>query len=219
MSDDFNQLMDRLPVVFGWLLSTPWWVPSGLAAALTVFLIWLAWPRAVHNAASSAFPVASEAVKIEVVKPGRISTVRLVPSGEAMALVVTPNLGGVTVGLFVDISHWTPQIIASGWPTPDRFYLGDFNLRAPNLKFSLTVFEQNSKELSQMGLGGWLLKSLNSEGKPSGTVPCFTGGRQRTTFVFIGPDGREDEFRFVLVFGQQSKNGHPVVVSPDDFPA
>jgi membrane protein implicated in regulation of membrane protease activity len=42
--DDFNQLMERLPVIAGWLLATPWWVPGGLASALTAFLIWAGWP-------------------------------------------------------------------------------------------------------------------------------------------------------------------------------
>src|SRR5437879_1682832 len=42
--DDYNQFIERLPAILGWLYSTPWWVPAGLATALTAFLIWLAWP-------------------------------------------------------------------------------------------------------------------------------------------------------------------------------
>lgn len=45
MGDDFNQLLDRLPIWANWLFSTPWWVPSILATALTAFLLWLSWPR------------------------------------------------------------------------------------------------------------------------------------------------------------------------------
>lgn len=42
--DDANQLAERMPVIVGWLLATPWWVPGGLATALTVFLLWAGWP-------------------------------------------------------------------------------------------------------------------------------------------------------------------------------
>ncbi len=45
VGDDFNQLGERLPTWVNWLLSTPWWVPSALAATLTGFLIWLSWPQ------------------------------------------------------------------------------------------------------------------------------------------------------------------------------
>jgi len=45
VGDDYNQFVERLPAVLTWLYSTPWWVPGGLATALTVFLIWLSWPR------------------------------------------------------------------------------------------------------------------------------------------------------------------------------
>ena len=44
--DDYNQLVDRLPLIVAWLVrTTPWRVPSLLALVLTVFLIWLSWPR------------------------------------------------------------------------------------------------------------------------------------------------------------------------------
>src|SRR5947207_1636193 len=43
--DDYNQLVERLPAIVAWLLSTPWWVPAMLASILTVFLVWLSWPR------------------------------------------------------------------------------------------------------------------------------------------------------------------------------
>ncbi len=42
--DDFNQLVERMPAIVGWLVATPWWVPGGLAAMLTAFLIWAGWP-------------------------------------------------------------------------------------------------------------------------------------------------------------------------------
>jgi hypothetical protein len=44
--DDFSLLVERLPRGVEWLFTTPWYVPAGLATALTAFLMWLAWPRA-----------------------------------------------------------------------------------------------------------------------------------------------------------------------------
>jgi hypothetical protein len=45
VADDYNQLVERLPAFLQWLFSTPWWVPATLATALTVFLVYLSWPR------------------------------------------------------------------------------------------------------------------------------------------------------------------------------
>ncbi len=42
--DDFNQLVERMPAIVGWIVATPWWVPGGLAGALTAFLMWAGWP-------------------------------------------------------------------------------------------------------------------------------------------------------------------------------
>lgn len=45
MVDDFNLAVERLPLWANWLFTTPWWVPAALAALLTVFLMWLSWPK------------------------------------------------------------------------------------------------------------------------------------------------------------------------------
>lgn len=45
VGEDFNLLLaEKLPKLADWLFSTPWWVPSLLASALTVFVMWLSWP-------------------------------------------------------------------------------------------------------------------------------------------------------------------------------
>lgn len=47
--DDFNQLVERMPIIVGWIVATPWWVPGGLAGVLTAFLMWAGWPAAQTN--------------------------------------------------------------------------------------------------------------------------------------------------------------------------
>lgn len=47
--DDYNQLVERFPAMVAWLLATPWWVPGGLASALTGFLLWAGWPAGQAN--------------------------------------------------------------------------------------------------------------------------------------------------------------------------
>ena len=42
--DDYNQLVERLPMVAAFLVATPWWIPAGSAATLTAFLLWAGWP-------------------------------------------------------------------------------------------------------------------------------------------------------------------------------
>ncbi len=43
--EDFEALQVRLPKVFDWLFSTPWWVPSITMLALTGLVVWVCWPR------------------------------------------------------------------------------------------------------------------------------------------------------------------------------
>ncbi len=44
--DDLNQFLERLPTMVSWVVSTtPWWIPGGLATALTAFLMWAGWPQ------------------------------------------------------------------------------------------------------------------------------------------------------------------------------
>jgi hypothetical protein len=59
--DDYNQLIDRLPAVLQWLFSTPWQVPAGLAAAITIFLVWASWPRSNEPQVQAAKLVAADA--------------------------------------------------------------------------------------------------------------------------------------------------------------
>lgn len=42
---DYDQALQRLPKWAEWLFATPWWVPATLASALTLFFLWLSWPR------------------------------------------------------------------------------------------------------------------------------------------------------------------------------
>lgn len=142
-----------------------------------------------------------------------ISTVRLVPSGNEMSLVVTPARGNVTINMFVDLSYWRPSLIPSDWSQPERLYLGDAQLRAANVKFSIAVME---KEAST-GVG-WLWKILKSDGEPSGTKPWLVHGRLRVTFIFMDPAGNEEKFPMLLV-QPTSDAQHPVVFTPSDLPA
>lgn len=51
LPDDWRQLMDeRLPAWFGWLFSTPWWVPATLAVAAFAWMIWITVPRGKEQA-------------------------------------------------------------------------------------------------------------------------------------------------------------------------
>ena len=46
LPDDWKQLMsEKLPSWAAWLFSTPWWVPALLALTLTIWMIWISWPR------------------------------------------------------------------------------------------------------------------------------------------------------------------------------
>ena len=54
LPDDWQQLMiEKLPVWSAWLFSTPWWVPALLATILTLWMMWVSWPRAVMSARQS----------------------------------------------------------------------------------------------------------------------------------------------------------------------
>ena len=58
VGDDFNQLWhEKLPAVFRWLFSTPWWVPAILMTVATGWLIYLNWPR--RNAGHLPEPVSA----------------------------------------------------------------------------------------------------------------------------------------------------------------
>jgi hypothetical protein len=146
-------------------------------------------------------------------RAANISSVRLVPSSRELALVVTPACGGFSVGMFADISHWSPAVIPRDWSKVERLYLGDMPLRAANVKFSHSVMEYGVE-----GLDGWLWKFLDSQGVPSGTRPCFVHGRMRATFVFIDPNGAEERFPFLLVRDAQSGDAPPIVVASSDLP-
>lgn len=142
---------------------------------------------------------------------GYISEARLVPSGEKMSLVVTPSRGGVVVSIFVEISQWRPSLIPTNWSEIQRFYLGEMQLRAANVKFSIDVMERPP----DTGIG-WLWNILKSNGQPSGTLPWLVQGRQRVVFVFIDPNGNEEKFPLLLV--QPATNTHPLVIAPSDLP-
>ena len=57
--EDFEDITKKLPAAAEWLLSTPWWFPALMATALTVFLIWVSWPRAQQQGAGPASPSAA----------------------------------------------------------------------------------------------------------------------------------------------------------------
>jgi hypothetical protein len=139
-----------------------------------------------------------------------ISEIQLVPSGEEMALVVTPCRGGTTVQMFADLSSWFPS---HGWSQTARHYLGEMPLRSANVKFSLSVMGQ-----APDGTVGWFWKTLNSDGAPSESHPWFIQGRQRAIFVFIDATGTQDEFPLLLLQPDPSTKAHPVVITPDDLP-
>jgi hypothetical protein len=142
-----------------------------------------------------------------------ISKIQMVPSGEEMALVVTPCRGGTTVSIFVDVSHWTPSLMPSDWSKTERFYLGEMKLRAANVRFSLSVMGRPTEAIV-----GWLWKILKSDGTPSGTQPWFIQGRQRVVFVFIDAAGMQDDFPLLLLQPDPSTKAHPIVIAPDDLP-
>lgn len=149
-----------------------------------------------------------------------ISDLRLVRSDPAkqVSLVVTPARGGTTLGVFVDLSHWSTAIGSARWTGPERLYLGPVQLIAPNLKFSHTVLEKGPPDLSATNLRGWLWKSLKADGMPSGTQPCFVHGKLRAVFVFIDPQGNEEAFPFLLLKEINNPDVAPTVVTLEDFP-
>jgi hypothetical protein len=114
--------------------------------------------------------------------------------------------------MFVDLSHWAPSLIPSDWSKPERLYLGDMQLRAANVKFSIAAMEKESST----GVG-WLWKILKSDGQPSGSKPWLVHGRLRVTFIFIDPAGHEEKFPILLV--QPARDAqHPIVFAPSDLP-
>jgi hypothetical protein len=139
-----------------------------------------------------------------------VSEIQLVPSGEEMALVVTPCRGQTTVQMFVDLSSWFPS---HGWSQTARYYLGEMPLRSANVKFSLSVLGR-----APDGIVGWFWKTLASDGTPSESRPWFIQGRQRAIFVFIDATGTQDEFPLLLLQPDPSTKAHPVVITPDDLP-
>lgn len=146
--------------------------------------------------------------------PANISAVQFVPSEQKMSLVVTPARGGIKISMFVEISYWTTSMVHAGWSEPARFYLGEMPLRAANVKFSHSVMEFGQEA------NGWLWEILQTDGSPSGTRPCFIHGKLRATFMFIDGQGEPERFPFLLVRSLKEKdgNGHPVVLTRDDFP-
>lgn len=42
-------MSEKLPAWEAWLFSTPWWVPAILATVLTLWLMWVSWPRSAHT--------------------------------------------------------------------------------------------------------------------------------------------------------------------------
>ena len=46
LPEDWRALMvEKLPIWAAWLFSTPWWVPAILATTITVWMMWVSWPR------------------------------------------------------------------------------------------------------------------------------------------------------------------------------
>lgn len=46
--DDAPVAVSRVDQFLGWLLGVPWWVVFGFALILTIWLMWVSWPRARH---------------------------------------------------------------------------------------------------------------------------------------------------------------------------
>lgn len=143
-----------------------------------------------------------------------ISAVQLVPSGDEMSLVITPSRGGIEVSLFVDVAHHNP---GSGWPKPQRIYLGKVKLLAANHRLSVTVMDRRHEDSTPPALRGWLWNIIKADGTPSGTRLCSLRGKERATFIFIGPDGDEQKFPMLLLYSDNSPTLSPSVVTFDDL--
>jgi hypothetical protein len=206
----------------------PWALPffyrrggraARVPAACSPFLVFFTfgtfdpcWGSMAHKVFPALPPTArSPAIETDNRSPVKnISEIQLIPSGEEMALVVTPCRGRTTVQMFVDLSSWFPS---HGWSQTARYYLGEMPLRSANVKFSLSVLGR-----APDGVVSWFWKTLNSDGIPSESHPWFIKGRQRATFVFIDTTGTQDEFPLLLLQPDPSSKAHPVVITPDDLP-
>jgi hypothetical protein len=187
------------------ILSSAIWSFLPLGLLILVGILWLI--RYFQHFPTTARSPAIETDNQSHVK--NISAVQLSPSGEEMALVVTPCRGQTTVQMFVELSSWFPS---HGWSQTARYYLGEMPLRSANVKFSLSVLGQ-----APDGVVGWFWKTLNSDGTPSESHPWFIKGRQRATFVFIDATGK-DEFPLLLLQPDPSTKAPPIVITPDDLP-
>ena len=101
------------------------------------------------------------AVDVSAAKPvehktKNVASVTLPRSEDGLSLVVTPSRGGVTVGVFLDLSYWQTGgtffggVGALGWSKSERFYLGDLQFRAPNLRVSIKVLEPGPPEIAAL---------------------------------------------------------------------
>lgn len=205
------------------ILSNSVWAYIPISLLIIVGLIWLGRQLAIRTGsremagASQTSPLSSSN-ETKLVKT--ISTAQLVPSGKEMALIITPSRGNVTVGLFADVSHHRAggDLDYSGWPKPERFYLGDVRLLAANHRLSVAVMDQSHEESTPLPLRGWLWKLVKADGTPSETRPCSISGKEKVVFVFITQDGEEQRFPMLLIYATGNPSAHPTVITQNDIP-
>jgi hypothetical protein len=188
VGDDFNQLIDRLPKWAEWLFSTPWWVPASLATALTLFLIWLSWPRT-FGAASVVDKTGREAMPLAPDIP------QLQPYLEAAYIHPDPEKGPVYVGI--------PSRKGYGAKIFAEYQLYSKEKHEWSKRNRILIFEKDSFHAgpfsSIQGLllskddTGWCWNSQNANGD---RIEFFPEQRYRGRITFIGPEGLREHCWF-----------------------
>lgn len=202
LPDDWRQLMtERLPAALDWLFSTPGWVPGILATVLTLWLMWISWPR--QGSAMPSQDGSSPGLQIAPRSAPLASVADIKPDLDRLKPVPVKNIDGVDFDL---VAPDTPlRIIA--------MKTSDYT----DITVDLLYKNRSQRALWIKCAGVHLSVDGKLPEKPGGSVtrPFASGktaiSRMGTVRLYGESSGRTGVVQFYILFGLSEETARTIV--------
>jgi hypothetical protein len=213
--DDYNQMIERLPKFAAWLFSTSWWVPAGLASALSLFLIWLSWPSptSVREAPQSPYPPQPQPLPpMGKSQAPYLKSLSIHPSNKGPLFVGIVSRVGRHAKVFVEFEllNQATKEFGQRFRVPlteiDDFEPGLWGIKAP------IITEQQEPD----GTSKWYWGEPTRL-KPEDQRPFSNGAMCRGRVAFVGPEGLEESCFFHSPVPNYSGPGTPQLLNESMF--